>query len=219
MTPSSQEMESPEIPGGSFDLHGRESIWLGVLKGTGDFPLTGLGLSTFPALSRILYPIVRDGRILDDFSSAHNMVLQSSLDLGLPGAIVVIAIWVAAIRSLFLVLTSSPSLSTRSLALGWLGGLTAQLYYQITDSIPLGAKAGLLWWIVIGLGVSLVTDSPNSGAAVPSRIGPLEMILLWLLFSLIAVLTVGAAPQVGVAVSVAAGCVLGWGAIKPPETG
>ena len=196
-----------------FDLHDREIIWEAALKGVQDFPFTGLGLSTFPTASQILYPVVWDGRILKDFSSTHNLALQNCLDLGFPGAIVLIAMWVASFRVLWLALLISPRLFSRCLALGCLGGLAAQLYYQVTDSIPLGTKVGLLWWVVLGLGVSLL-DSSNFLPRAGTVVGAVEIILIWLLFSLMAILVAGSAPKIGVAIAVCAGSILGVTSVK-----
>ncbi len=203
----------PTTLGVFFDLHNREIVWEAALKGTQDFPLTGLGLSAFPDLTQILYPVVLSGRILNDLSSTHNLALQSCIDLGFPGAIVLIGIWAASLRALWLVLLTSPRTFSRCLALGCLGGLTAQLYYQITDSIPLGTKVGLLWWAMLGLGMSLFSELDDHKIKDPNLIGSLEIILLWALSSLLAVLAAGVEPRAGVGIAVCAGCGLGCSTI------
>ncbi len=153
------------------------------------------------------------GRILNDLSSTHNLALQSCIDLGFPGAIVLIGIWAASLRALWLVLLTSPRTFSRCLALGCLGGLTAQLYYQITDSIPLGTKVGLLWWAMLGLGMSLFSELDDHKIRDPNLIGSLEIILLWALSSLVAVLAAGVEPRAGVGIAVCAGCGLGCSTI------
>ena len=50
-----------------------------------DFPLTGIGLNTFPVVQQALYPALE--RRGGQWPTAHNLYLQVALDLGLPGLI------------------------------------------------------------------------------------------------------------------------------------
>ena len=50
-----------------------------------------------------------------------------------------------------LLITDNWSLVTRSLTLGLGGGLLAHLLYGLTDAVALGAKPGVLFWMLLGL--------------------------------------------------------------------
>lgn len=68
-------------------LQGREEIWTRAIAQIKDFPLTGMGMGTFPQVSRALYPyfILTTG----ENPHAHNLYLQIAVDLGLLG----LAVW------------------------------------------------------------------------------------------------------------------------------
>jgi hypothetical protein len=52
---------------------------------------------------------------------------------------------------------------TKTLVLGLGGGLAAHLIYGLTDAVALGAKPGLLYWMLLGLIVGLFYHSRRNG--------------------------------------------------------
>jgi hypothetical protein len=62
------------------------------------------------------------------------------------------------------------SLVTRSLALGLGGGLLAHLLYGLTDAVALGAKPGVLFWMLLGLIAGLHRQAQEHWAVVDSSV-------------------------------------------------
>ena len=144
-------------------LEGRLEIWSRAILGIRDFPLTGMGMNVFRKAMPILYPIptIPSGF---EIAHAHNEYLQAALDLGIPGLIAFLALYICAFWMLADVwkATRNPeqiaghwSLVTRSLALGLGSGLFAHMLYGLTDAVTLGAKPGILFWMLLGLIVGL----------------------------------------------------------------
>lgn len=152
-------------------LEGRLEIWSRAIYGIQDFPFTGMGMNNFRKVVPVLYPLFRIGPDFD-IAHAHNEFLQAALDLGIPGLIAFLGLYIGAFwmlvdvwrtsRHLPLNTAKSPkgehcevpeggSLVTRSLALGLGGGLLAHLLYGLTDAVALGAKPGVLFWMLLGL--------------------------------------------------------------------
>ncbi|MCX6035353.1 MAG: O-antigen ligase family protein, partial [Chloroflexi bacterium] len=147
-------------------LAGRLEIWSRAIYGIQDFPITGMGMNVFRKVLPGLYPLFRIGPDVE-IGHAHNEFLQAALDLGIPGLIAFIALYIGAFWMLTDIwkTTRHPhlitdhyslfpvpcSLVTRTLALGLGGGLLAHLLYGLTDAVALGAKPGVLFWMVLGL--------------------------------------------------------------------
>jgi putative inorganic carbon (hco3(-)) transporter len=138
---------------GTIRLAGRLDIWQRALQGLDDFPLTGMGMNTFRQVMPILYPPF----LVDptwDFAHAHNHFLQAGLDLGLPGLIAYLALWLGTAFLLFQVILKSDSQFYRAAALGLSGGFSAYFVYGLTDTVALGAKPGFVFWWALGLGTA-----------------------------------------------------------------
>jgi len=147
-------------PGMSLEtLSGRFEVWSRAIYGIQDFAFTGMGMNTFRKVVPVLYPLFSIDPAID-IGHAHNTFLQAGLDLGIPGLIAYLAIHLSA----FAMLASTwrrrgrlpfPELLSRALILGLGGGLAAHLIYGLTDTVALGAKPGVLWWMLLGLVASL----------------------------------------------------------------
>ncbi len=158
-------------PGMSLEtLSGRFEVWSRAIYGIQDFAFTGMGMNAFRKVVPVLYPLFSIDPATD-IGHAHNEFLQAALDLGIPGLIAYLAIYLSA----FAMLTSTwrrrgrlpfaEGLS-RALILGLGGGLAAHLIYGMTDAIALGAKPGVLWWMLLGLIAALyrLGERGNMGA-------------------------------------------------------
>jgi putative inorganic carbon (HCO3(-)) transporter len=187
-------------------LEGRVELWSRALYGLQDFPFTGMGMNAFRTVVHVLYPLFLVGPDVD-VGHAHNEFLQAGLDLGIPGLIAFLALYlgafwmVSAVRSTrggfngganeatgapgprsrllsaAFDLPSSPFRSARTLktvAVGLGGGLLAHMLYGLTDAVALGAKPGVLFWMLLGLIVGLY-GLPGSGVdSTPPLDGPSE---------------------------------------------
>ena len=131
-------------------LAARILIWPRALAGIEDFPITGMGLYTFQRVANVLYPPF--GLSPDIvLSHAHNTWLQVALDLGLPGLVAEAAVWLAAAVMLAQTVRRARGPGPRALAVGLLGALAGSFVYGLTDTIPLGARPGFLWWMLLAL--------------------------------------------------------------------
>ncbi|HMD88906.1 MAG TPA: O-antigen ligase family protein, partial [Anaerolineaceae bacterium] len=155
------EVQSSAFSLSTLDL--RFEIWSRAIYGIQDFPITGMGMNTFRYVVNVLYPLFSVAPDYD-IGHAHNEFLQAALDLGIPGLIAFIGIYISAFWMLIdgwkrlgkadkdLLQANKPAVVlTKTLALGLGTGLTAHLIYGLTDAVALGAKPGLLYWMLLGL--------------------------------------------------------------------
>lgn len=130
----------------------RLEVWKTALRGIQDFPLTGMGIGTFRRMARVLYPVAVAPTF--DLAHAHNAFLQAALDLGLLGLLAYAALWWQTARSALRALRRATGW-LRALAIGFLGCLLSFLVYSCLDTIALGARVGVLWWMTLAIGVAL----------------------------------------------------------------
>jgi len=132
----------------------RLEVWRVALHGVADFPFTGMGIGVFREVARYLYaPAVSPSF---DIAHAHNELLQAALDLGVLGLLAFVALHGVAFRLLRAVWRATDRAdASRVMALGLGGGLFAHFVYGLTDTVALGAKPGVLFWMLLGLIVGL----------------------------------------------------------------
>jgi len=132
-------------------LEGRLEIWSRAIYGIQDFPFTGMGMNAFRKVVPVLYPLFLVSPDVD-IGHAHNEFLQAALDLGIPGLIALLAIYIIAFWMLVEIWQNVPTFNLqRATVLGLSGGLLAHMLYGLTDAVALGAKPGLLFWFLLGL--------------------------------------------------------------------
>lgn len=125
----------------------RQEVWHWAIIAIQDFPFTGTGLGTFRQVVRRLYPL--DVPATYDIAHAHNIFLQTALDVGLPGLIAYLAMLGIAGFMGWQVAKRDDKL--RPFALGLLASLIAFHTYGLTDALALGSKPGILFWMALGL--------------------------------------------------------------------
>ncbi|HRQ37739.1 MAG TPA: O-antigen ligase family protein [Chloroflexota bacterium] len=131
-------------------MQGRLQIWERAITGLQEFPLTGMGINRFRVLVFDYYPtyfLPYDS----DFAHAHNHLLQAGLDLGLPGLIFYVALWLGAAALAWLAWRQGVTVWRRVLGLGILCALAAYFVYGLVDAVALGAKPGFIFWLLLGL--------------------------------------------------------------------
>jgi putative inorganic carbon (hco3(-)) transporter len=131
-------------------LDGRIEIWSRAIYGMQDFPLTGMGMGTFRRVVPILYPLFIVGPATD-IAHAHNQWLQTGVDLGIPGLIAYLAIWLGTAVMLAQTWRSTSGIWPRTLVIGFSASLLGYFVYGLTDTVALGAKPGFLFWMMLGL--------------------------------------------------------------------
>lgn len=151
-------------------LDSRRKIWSRAIYGLQDFPFTGMGMNTFREVVNVLYPLSQVPSGVN-IAHAHNEFLQAGLDLGIPGLIAFIALYMIAfwmsgrIWKLARCFEPVERALQRAIILGLAGGLLAHMFYGMTDAVALGAKPGFLFWVLLGLitGNYMQIGSPLGG--------------------------------------------------------
>lgn len=125
----------------------RQEVWQWGLTAVHDFPLTGTGLGAFRLVVRRFYPI----NVLPsyDIAHAHNIFLQTALDVGLPGLVLYLAMVGLAFYLGLKVAKQDAGL--RPYALGLVATLAAIHFFGLADALALGAKPHLLFWFLLAL--------------------------------------------------------------------
>ena len=148
-------------------LSGRIEIWSRAIYAIQDFSFTGMGMNTFRNIVHVLYPLytVSPDVPLKDIGHAHNEFLQAALDLGIPGLVAFIGINISSFWMLISAIIRQRKNYYRSkgqaarlnlqfwylISIGILGGQTAHFIFGLTDAISLGAKPGVIFWIMQSL--------------------------------------------------------------------
>ena len=149
-------------------LAGRQEVWSRALYMTQDFPFSGIGLGTFDLVQPLLYPFFLSAGLVHH---AHNLFLQVAVDLGLPGLIAYLALWLGCFHGTWqayraLSAPRNPISETNpssehappwlsSLALGLLGSQTAMTLHGLLDTPVWSNKLAFLPWFAFGLSAAL----------------------------------------------------------------
>lgn len=159
------------VPGSTGSLSNRLAVWSAALSLIQAYPLTGIGIGTFPdALARYA-PRLASGA---EVPHAHNLYLQFALDLGLPGLALFLVLLAGALGATWRAVRLGPTARARGLVAGVACGLLAYLAYGVTDAIGPGEKPGLFLWLLLGTiaaGGRLAQREPRSHAPAATAAG------------------------------------------------
>ena len=157
-------------------LSGRIEIWSRAIYAIQDFAFTGMGMNTFRSIVNVLYPLqtISADIPIKDIGHAHNLFLQVALDLGIPGLIAFIGMYITSFWMIFKSSsrlrrwTKNKPINHRSITMefylivlvGLAGGQIAHLGYSMTDAIAFGAKPGIIFWVMQSIicGIFLITS-------------------------------------------------------------
>jgi|GEM_PF-3067575 len=158
----------------------RFDIWRSVLNAIKDAPLFGYGTDTY-SYSSALYK-TQAMHLATPFvveSNAHNFVLQTALETGIPGVLLILGFLIAAsITTLQWILGSKDISRSRTLFLAlWCGCLSYGVYLMSGVSIP---GTTYFFFMVIGI---LVAPLARSFQIKPQRFATIPLILLALMVS------------------------------------
>lgn len=162
-----------EVVGDTFDLTGRFEIWSRALIAIADFPLTGMSMNGFRQVVHSLYPLFTIPPTTD-LGHAHNNLLQTALDLGLPGLISYLALWFISAALLWRTWKELLRRHARrhpyfALTAGLSGSLLSGWVFGVFDAVPLGARPAFIWWLLLGLTASIHYAVNHSGERLHSR--------------------------------------------------
>jgi len=137
-------------------LQVREEIWSRAIQQIKDFPLTGIGMGTFPQVTRALYPdfLAASGEV--PVPHAHNLYLQIAVDLGLPGLAAWLFIGFVVLRcswQVYCVGGRSAGWLT-GFGAGLIGSLAALAIHGLVDAATWGTRPAVVVWGLWGLAVA-----------------------------------------------------------------
>ena len=135
----------------------RLDIWSRAWAMLKDMPLTGIGLNNFPIQIGVFYP----GYAIGNEPHAHQLYLQTALDLGLPGLLAFVWALTLWFRRLSENFRQTQDRLARALYLGLAAGVIAYLAHGFLDALMLGAKPGVLLWVMLGLGAARPAVMPG----------------------------------------------------------
>ncbi|MBV8087915.1 MAG: O-antigen ligase family protein [Chloroflexi bacterium] len=137
---------------------GRLEVWDRAWSMIQDFPFTGIGLNTFPLILDTLYPLFSVGPDAQ-VAHAHDLFLQTAVDLGVLGLVCFLSLLLVAAYSLV------RSRGELAFAAGVGAGLLGHLMFSVTDAVALGAKPGVFLWAMLGGAVALNAGRPTKASA------------------------------------------------------
>ena len=132
----------------------RLELWSRGIYAITDFAFTGIGIGTFDRVIPLLYPtfMIAPGTPM---GHAHNLFIQVGVDMGFPGLITFLALYINVFVALALVLRRRELALMWTLAAGAAAGLVAMFVHGMLD-VPLwGTKPSFLPWLLIALAISL----------------------------------------------------------------
>ena len=133
---------------------GRSDLWQRAIYMMQDFPYTGVGLGTFSRVMPVLYPtfLIGPDAVVPQ---AHNLFLQTGVDLGIPGLVGFIAFLTAFSITAVQTVRMAKRTELEPLAIGLLGGFVVYLIHGLVDAITFSTKPGTVIWVIMGLTVAL----------------------------------------------------------------
>ena len=133
---------------------GRSELWQRAIYMMQDFPYTGVGLGTFSRVMPVLYPtfLIGPDAVVPQ---AHNLFLQTGVDLGIPGLVGFIAFLTAFSITAVQTVRMAKRTELEPLAIGLLGGFVVYLIHGLVDAITFSTKPGTVIWVIMGLTVAL----------------------------------------------------------------
>ncbi len=133
-------------------IEARYGFWNEGLEAVGEKPFTGIGVNQLRMRPRFKY----------EYSHAHNQMLHIAAELGIPGLVAYLAILMGALYMCLEVWRNAPTGWMRATAQGLGAGQLAHFIFGLGDSIPLGAKPGIFFWVSIALIAALYNYSLKS---------------------------------------------------------
>ncbi|MFL5733320.1 MAG: O-antigen ligase family protein [Chloroflexia bacterium] len=136
-----------------------------------DTPWTGAGLNTFPVLATCYYPPARFPAFW--LPHAHNLFIQTWLDFGLFGLLALLGLAVYLVRGFAVRWPRLRSTSQGRLYAAAICGPLAYALFGLADAIPLGAKPGIVVWMLLALLRTMPASEQEPGDQLaPTRATP-----------------------------------------------
>jgi putative inorganic carbon (HCO3(-)) transporter len=107
-----------------------------------------------------------------DIGHAHNQLLQAAVDLGLPGLVGYLALWIAAAALAWSSYRASTNPWNRALAAGVGAALLASFLHGLADAVALVSKPGIFFWALLALDTALYVQVHRATNPVPRLTTP-----------------------------------------------
>jgi putative inorganic carbon (HCO3(-)) transporter len=132
-------------------ISSRIEIWSRALAIMWDFPITGIGMGLYGPLVDRLYPLFINAP--GSVPHTHNLFLQVAVDLGIPGLIAWLGIFLTILAASWQVYRTAPRESWQAaLGAGLMGSNIALAVHGLTDAVTWGmVRPAPLVWLVWGL--------------------------------------------------------------------
>ena len=143
----------------------RLDIWSRAWAMIRDMPFTGIGLNTFPLIQSQYYV----GYIIGPEPDAHNLLLQTVIDLGLPGLIAFLWFILTWFVQLLKQVKNEVDHNKRLLMMGAMAGVVAYLGHGVIDALMLGSKPTFMVWVLLGVGAGLTSSSVRNSKPTYSK--------------------------------------------------
>jgi putative inorganic carbon (hco3(-)) transporter len=129
-------------------VHGRAAVLAAGIRELSRSPWIGIGLNEF---RNVYNPTAARPGV--DIAHAHNIFLQTALDIGLLGLAAYCAVIIFLVRK-SLATAGSLSPLCRGTAIGAVLSLVAATAFGLSDAVALGAKIGMFQWLAGGLALA-----------------------------------------------------------------
>jgi len=137
-------------------LEGRLEVWSRAVFMAQDFPFTGIGMGTFSQVANAMYPFFLAGPDAD-IPHAHNLFLQVAVDLGLPGLVAWLALFLLACAAAWRVYRQGWAVGQSArlpylagLGAGLLAGQVALAVHGLLDAVTWGTRPAVIVWALWG---------------------------------------------------------------------
>lgn len=137
-------------------VDGRLEVWSRALYMIQDFAFTGIGMGTFKQVANAMYPFFLAGPDAD-VPHAHNLFLQVGVDLGLPGLIAWLALFLLVCWSAWRVYRWGQSGRLpymAGLGAGLLGAQVALAVHGLFDAATWGTRPAVIVWALWGVALA-----------------------------------------------------------------
>lgn len=143
-------------------LDQRLEIWSRAWYALWDFSFTGIGIGAFDIVIPLLYPYFLIAPT-ETIPHAHNLYLQIGLDLGMPGLLAFLALWINLWVMIVSLLRQREQPQRWILAAGAAGSLLGLALHGLVDAVLWGNKLAFLpWWLYALITVSFLQQQERN---------------------------------------------------------
>ncbi|MGA9351677.1 MAG: O-antigen ligase family protein [Anaerolineae bacterium] len=141
----------------------RLDMWSRALAMIHDMPFTGVGLNGFVVIQNQFYP----GFSLGREPHAHNLFLQTALDLGIPGFVAFLWLLAAFANTVVKTYRATTNRDLRALLVGLAASILSHLTYGLMDVTPWGSRTQVAFWAIMGAASAIYLTAARDASLPP----------------------------------------------------